>query len=167
MSHFSSRIVSGGQLASSRVAGAINKGLLKPATAFQCVDCGTQAREYDHRDYNFPLSVSPVCRSCNLKRGKAIPKVWDRAELVAHLRKNCKFHIVPWAREFCLAVIDRKVREAEAATGGLITRHEIRPDLYPNFSSGIQTQDSPLSIIPSFSSVRNPSDSVFQTRGIN
>jgi hypothetical protein len=38
----------------------------------QCVDCGAQARDYDHRDYNKPLEVNPVCRRCNLRRGPAI-----------------------------------------------------------------------------------------------
>jgi hypothetical protein len=38
----------------------------------QCVDCGAQARDYDHRDYNKPLEVDPVCRRCNLRRGPAI-----------------------------------------------------------------------------------------------
>lgn len=28
--------------------------------------------DYDHRDYTKPLSVEPVCRSCNKLRGPAI-----------------------------------------------------------------------------------------------
>jgi len=28
--------------------------------------------EYDHRDYNYPDIVDPVCHSCNKKRGKAL-----------------------------------------------------------------------------------------------
>lgn len=40
----------------------------------QCVDCSGAAVEYDHRDYRQPLAVEPVCRSCNLKRGPAIPR---------------------------------------------------------------------------------------------
>lgn len=39
----------------------------------KCSDCDGRATEYDHRDYNYPLLVSPICRSCNLKRGSAIP----------------------------------------------------------------------------------------------
>ncbi len=38
-----------------------------------CIDCGSRATDYDHRDYNKPLEVEPVCQSCNLKRGRAIP----------------------------------------------------------------------------------------------
>lgn len=38
-----------------------------------CVDCGAPARDYDHRDYNRPLDVEPVCRRCNMRRGPAIP----------------------------------------------------------------------------------------------
>lgn len=38
-----------------------------------CVDCGNIATGYDHRDYNKPLDVDPVCNSCNLIRGPALP----------------------------------------------------------------------------------------------
>jgi hypothetical protein len=52
---------------------AVKSGQLKSlhdgATA--CVDCGEGAKEYDHRDYDFPLQVEPVCTSCNRKRGPA------------------------------------------------------------------------------------------------
>ena len=46
---------------------------LKPASELVCVDCGDQALDYDHRDYNKPLDVQPVCRRCNKLRGPAIP----------------------------------------------------------------------------------------------
>ena len=36
------------------------------------MDCGKQAHEYDHRDYDKPLEVEPTCKSCNSKRGPAI-----------------------------------------------------------------------------------------------
>lgn len=36
-----------------------------------CVDCGKRATDYEHRDYNKPKEVEPVCRSCNLWRGSA------------------------------------------------------------------------------------------------
>lgn len=55
------------------VARAIREGSLVHPTKLHCVDCGKQASEYDHRDYNKPLLVEPVCRSCNLNRGPAIP----------------------------------------------------------------------------------------------
>lgn len=48
-------------------------GRLPPAQTCSCVDCGAPAKDYDHRDYNKPLDVSPVCRACNKKRGPAIP----------------------------------------------------------------------------------------------
>jgi len=50
---------------------AIRRGELAPAITKECMDCGTQAVEYDHRDYSKPLDVDPVCHSCNSKRGKA------------------------------------------------------------------------------------------------
>lgn len=55
------------------VTAAIKKGFLQPAHEHDCVDCGAQALDYDHRDYNKPLEVEPVCRPCNKKRGPGIP----------------------------------------------------------------------------------------------
>ena len=55
------------------VGKAVKAGVLKPARECVCVDCGKQACDYDHRDYNKPLDVQPVCRSCNKRRGPAIP----------------------------------------------------------------------------------------------
>lgn len=57
--------------AHAKVFWAIKKGILKPPTEFDCVDCGKQATVYDHRNYFSPLSVIPVCHGCNLKRGPA------------------------------------------------------------------------------------------------
>lgn len=51
---------------------AVRKGYLPRVTNQRCVDCGNQAQVYDHRDYNLPLDVSPVCKSCNAYRGKAV-----------------------------------------------------------------------------------------------
>lgn len=56
-----------------QVAAAIRRGLLPPAKTLVCVDCGAQARDWEHRDYNKPLDVVPVCRPCNFRRGPAIP----------------------------------------------------------------------------------------------
>lgn len=55
--------------ARAAVGRAVRRGQLPPASACQCVDCGGQARDYDHRDYSRPLDVEPVCRSCNKLRG--------------------------------------------------------------------------------------------------
>lgn len=54
------------------VSNAVRDGLLQPARELACVDCSGPASEYDHRDYAKPLSVEPVCRSCNQKRGPAL-----------------------------------------------------------------------------------------------
>lgn len=56
----------------SMVASAIKKGNLPKPTVLLCVDCGSDAHEYDHRDYTQPLKVDAVCRKCNRKRGFAI-----------------------------------------------------------------------------------------------
>lgn len=64
--------------ASRAVAKAIESGLLERPGKFSCVDCGRKASQYDHRDYTKPLSVEPVCRSCNVMRGPA--DVWSHFE---------------------------------------------------------------------------------------
>ncbi len=50
---------------------AIAAGTLLPPAAHECIDCGSQAYCYDHRDWQEPLNVVPVCRKCNIKRGCA------------------------------------------------------------------------------------------------
>ena len=51
---------------------AVARGDMEAATAFQCVDCGMPARDYEHRDYTKPLDVEPVCPACNYRRGPAL-----------------------------------------------------------------------------------------------
>lgn len=63
----------GGTLAHKAVQQAIRRGEIPPAKTLACVDCGEQARDYDHRDYAKKLEVQPVCRSCNKLRGPARP----------------------------------------------------------------------------------------------
>jgi len=43
-------------------------------TFVKCVDCGWRATVYEHRDYNKPLDVEPVCAGCNISRGTNSPK---------------------------------------------------------------------------------------------
>ena len=52
---------------------AIRRGEMVKAKTQTCVDCGSNACDWDHRDYRKPLDVQPVCRSCNFARG---PAVW-------------------------------------------------------------------------------------------
>lgn len=54
------------------VAKTVKQGTLAPPSDFDCADCGKPAKNYDHRDYTKPLEVTPVCRSCNGKRGPAL-----------------------------------------------------------------------------------------------
>lgn len=71
------------QLAMAKICKEVREGRLIPAKSYRCADCGEQARDYDHRDYRKPLTVEPVCRSCNIRRGHALPfgefKVYERA----------------------------------------------------------------------------------------
>ena len=54
---------------------AVKVGFLPHPTDFLCADCQQPAKCYDHRDYNKPLDVEPVCMSCNAKRGRGVPLV--------------------------------------------------------------------------------------------
>lgn len=66
------------------VARAIRHGLLTHPSNFACVDCNNPAECYDHRDYDQPLAVDPVCKRCNKLRGPAI----QNESVVARLPKN-------------------------------------------------------------------------------
>ena len=66
------------QEAHRQVKKAIIDGRLpKIIASTVCKDCGKMAQEYDHRDYEKPLEVEPVCHFCNMKRGAALPPVTD------------------------------------------------------------------------------------------
>ena len=67
---------SGRELAGQAVARHVAKKILRKPSEFPCADCGVYATEYDHRDYNKPVDVTPVCHKCNLRRGRDIWKRW-------------------------------------------------------------------------------------------
>jgi hypothetical protein len=71
----------GGYKAHQQVKKAVASGILATVRELKCLDCGNQAEIYDHKDYNKPLEVEPVCRSCNNKRGSAIPLTKENHEL--------------------------------------------------------------------------------------
>lgn len=62
---------------------AIRDGRVPHWRGMSCVDCGAAAIGYEHRDYNKPLCVEPICGRCNILRGPAIPRVGAIARLVA------------------------------------------------------------------------------------
>jgi len=64
---------SGARKAIALVNQAVKKGFLPLVKTLNCVDCNRPGECYDHRDYNKPLDVVPVCRKCNFRRGSAIP----------------------------------------------------------------------------------------------
>lgn len=59
--------------ASAAAHSAVRAGRLPHPSTLACVDCDGPAVEYEHRDYNRPLAVEPICRRCNLLRGPAVP----------------------------------------------------------------------------------------------
>ena len=53
---------------------AILRGDIQPLDENSvCVDCGDHAVAYEHRNYFYPLTVDPVCVSCNQARGEGFP----------------------------------------------------------------------------------------------
>lgn len=57
--------------AKKKVYSAVRNGVLPKIKTQICVDCGSAATVYDHRDYLRPLDVEPVCHKCNHRRGPA------------------------------------------------------------------------------------------------
>ena len=65
--------------AHSLVAQAIRRGDLPALDGSTfCMDCGEPATCYDHRDYNYPLLVDPVCHKCNRQRGEGLNRIGPR-----------------------------------------------------------------------------------------
>jgi hypothetical protein len=58
------------------VADAVRSKKIPPASALICVDCGKQAKCYDHRDYSKPMEIEPVCIKCNAIRGPGAPHIY-------------------------------------------------------------------------------------------
>lgn len=81
----------GGPEARRLINKMIRKGLLQPAIEFACVDCGKPAQVWEHRDYNKPLDVVPVCKPCNAMRGEAIPKTTTFQEFMVTVRAYKNF----------------------------------------------------------------------------
>lgn len=140
---------------SSAVAGAVRVGrLAKLDGSVPCVDCGKPAEHYDHRDYNKPLDVQPVCRGCNYRRGRAIPLVSFRPlqrtgkptpatkDVVAMLEwfavQLNPWHDLYWAARWPLLEIERgaervgavRAKRTEYQSRGLIRAEWLRPDIY-------------------------------------
>jgi hypothetical protein len=67
--------IPGANRAHQAIYRAVKSGRLPRPDTLICADCGARATSYDHRDYNKPMEVDPVCKPCNLKRGHAIPMV--------------------------------------------------------------------------------------------
>lgn len=113
--YFHSRYLSGAQLVQGQVAKARRHGVLADPRTFPCADCGGAATEYDHRDYNHPLKVEPVCRGCNARRGRAVAKQWRAGEWAAYLEQVAKTN---WpGRRHVIELYER-------------FKHELRPDIF-------------------------------------
>lgn len=127
-------ILTGATHCHGQVARAIRRGELPHPVrdCLKCTDCSGNAIEYDHRDYNQPLAVQPVCRRCNLRRGPAIRRRWSPRDpdVMEMFRRRCSRPVLPWARDYCLKWLSFLVEEIEEATAGQVTRYDLRPDIF-------------------------------------
>ena len=92
------------------VGRAIRGGELAHPTTLACTDCGVPAQQYDHRDYNKPLDVQPVCRRCNLKRGPAIPAHGSVERLLGEGR-------IPYRRGSAVRILCQALGRPDLAVG--------------------------------------------------
>lgn len=88
------RFGTGRDHAHALVAKEVKAGRLPSAKSLECVDCGKPAIGYEHRDYNHPLVVEPICRACNTRRGPAIPLKQTFEEFIERVQR-----LYPAARE--------------------------------------------------------------------
>lgn len=74
----------------SLVKSAIDKGLLPKLDGnIKCIDCEKPAKCYDHRNYTYPLLVSPVCMRCNSLRGLGmVPADWGYSQCTRDKSKD-------------------------------------------------------------------------------
>jgi hypothetical protein len=114
-----------------------------------CSDCAERASCYDHRYYQYPLLVEPVCSSCNTKRGPALDftannvkiSIQDKHLTIAEAalkraiflaggsRKMAKLlNITRQAVESWAVAPATRAAKIEAETG--VQRVELRPDIY-------------------------------------
>jgi hypothetical protein len=101
---------SGQRAAIEAVSKAVAAGHIPKACEWDCIDCKAQAEVYDHRDYNKPLDVDPVCRSCNAKRGaaKALsnpePAIVERTAMPDELPATVALHLLAECESYRAAV---------------------------------------------------------------
>lgn len=98
---------------------AIRRGQIPPVLTCCCVDCGLRAEHYDHRDYAKPLSVEPVCRSCNKRRGPGRPLDPEGYALLRVRAKHLwtEFHAWSAARQ---ATYERRIQRLAVARSGAV-----------------------------------------------
>lgn len=72
------------------VAKAVKKGIIPPAKTLDCVDCGEPAQCYEHRDYNYPMMVDPVCKRCDCNRGPGYPFYDEKSKEYRSLLRKTK-----------------------------------------------------------------------------
>lgn len=132
-----SDLASGRGIAASAVAKAKQEGGLSPPTGM-CTDCDQPAAMYDHRDYNRPLDVDPVCKGCNVRRKSAIPKRWTFAEFMAHCQALPRHtrNQVSWRFQDALAIEKLKLVHF-AGPGGVANKPLRSPATAASISAAI------------------------------
>lgn len=91
--------------ASAALKYAIKAGRLADPKTLMCVDCGSRACGYDHRNYNYPLRVAPVCKSCNWRRGPAMATWGKRSK--HEIPTTIKVRDAQIIREFAKGILSK------------------------------------------------------------
>jgi hypothetical protein len=121
----------GRAVAMSRVHAAIRDGRLPSPRSLRCADCAGPAREYEHRDYNEPLRVDPICRRCNLLRGPAKPLAGTVELMLA--RGHIPYQTIASAKKLCKVMGQPHVADALPAR---LTLEDWRR-IWPVLSQGV------------------------------
>jgi predicted Zn-ribbon and HTH transcriptional regulator len=93
----------------------------------RCVDCGRKATGYEHRDYNKPLSVVPICSSCNIRRGCGKP-------ITAHTLKRIKtfgLRLEKWGVRHNTVLLVMTKLSCNLCRHKWVPRHTKRPGVCP------------------------------------
>lgn len=57
--------------ARSAISNAVKLNKIPHVSTLSCKDCGNQAQNYHHEDYDKPLKVTPLCAYCHCSRHSA------------------------------------------------------------------------------------------------
>jgi hypothetical protein len=117
---------------------AKRRGAIQSPTDFECADCGNPATVYDHRDYNKPLDVVPVCQGCNVKRGpgKAVDPIRPVIHATGYVVDRAGVHPAYFhAMDFDADPVDARLTDLPSYVDELARHLEQKPMAAPGLPS--------------------------------